>query len=557
MDVREELNSADENPDSVARTVRTWAIVSFVFVAVSLLSVPVPGINEPHYLTKARAFVDGDWCKPDFFLQSANAHFVFFALTGPLTTVFSFSVVAVIGRVVSLSILGLGWTMLAGRLRLSASAAVFAAAVFCGIAMTGNLSGEWVVGGFEGKVPSWGFGLIGVALWFDAWRSRSHAAYAFAGAMMGLSVCLHPVVGVWFCIGIALSEVVPALMFRSKTSGLEPCTPGRFLVNGIVFTLTAILVALPGLVPAAAMVLSSEVEPESADRANYIQVFWRLAHHLDPSTFPVRAWVHSAVLVGVICLLMWYTRRLRQRAEQATEADARGRVPRRSLFWRPLLVLLSVAFLFVLGGTAIGWHADPILEVSGWQWRGDLLKFYPFRFFDGLLPMTAALSAALALDTLTFRSSDERRRAAAMVLIVVVFGAAFYIRPKAPAGYTAEEFSEWQKACEWLKGNTPEDALILGPREGFGLKWFGERAEYVCFKDCPQDAAGILEWNSRLWTIHRWSATAYKDEVYDRKDTRKLHQTTGITHILTRKLGPFEQSPVYQNSVWRIYRVAD
>lgn len=34
------------------------------------------------------------------------------------------------------------------------------------------------------------------------------------------------------------------------------------------------------------------------------------------------------------------------------------------------------------------------------------------------------------------------------------------------------------------------NALILTPRKS-AFKWMAERAEYVCYKDCPQDAAGI------------------------------------------------------------------
>ena len=43
---------------------------------------PIPGTNEPHYLTKARAFWDLTWCARDPFLQSTPVHVVFFTLLG-------------------------------------------------------------------------------------------------------------------------------------------------------------------------------------------------------------------------------------------------------------------------------------------------------------------------------------------------------------------------------------------------------------------------------------------------------------------------------------------
>jgi len=75
----------------------------------------------------------------------------------------------------------------------------------------------------------------------------------------------------------------------------------------------------------------------------------------------------------------------------------------------------------------------------------------------------------------------------------------------------------------------------------------------VCFKACPQDAAGIIEWDRRLWQIHDWSKTAYQDEIFDTSDLQTLRQQTGITHLVTRSLGPFESAPVWENDVWRIY----
>ena len=55
--------------------------VSLLFatlIGYSALRVPVPGINEPHYLTKSRHDWQPEWCAGDFFLESPNAHDVFY-----------------------------------------------------------------------------------------------------------------------------------------------------------------------------------------------------------------------------------------------------------------------------------------------------------------------------------------------------------------------------------------------------------------------------------------------------------------------------------------------
>lgn len=537
-----------------------WFAVSLVFLGASLIQVPVPGINEPHYLTKSRAFADPEWCARDFFLQSANAHFVFFALAGPLTSVMPFAAVAVIGRIFSLCLLALGWCMTARRLGLSAVSITFAAIAFCLIASTGNLSGEWVVGGFEGKVAAYGLALAGTANWMDGWLTRQHRSYLVAGLLLGAAVSLHPVVGAWFCVGIAIAELL-MILFRARQQnracGFAVCNARRFLVNGIVLTTASIFTALPGLIPAARMILSTDLPPDRIDRANFIQVFWRLDHHLDPSTFPASAWLHTGVLlaVGAFSLgIAWILGRRRSQANN--DAEQRSSL---SIFWQPMLVLLWVAAGITGVGCAVGWHSEPAIELPDWQWRADVLKFYPFRFFDALLPIMVALASGLLLDVFSARKGNETfvRVAVSFLLLAVFFGRALSIRPVAPAGYSPATFAAWRDACQWIRQNTESDALIFGPREGFGLKWFAHRSEFVCFKDCPQDAAGILEWNNRLWRIHHWSATSYEDELFGRDDTKKLHQQTGITHILTRRLGPFEQAPVFENEYWRVYEIAE
>ena len=85
--------------------------VGGMFLAISLLSSPIPGVNEPHYLCKARSFSDPNWCDRDFFLASADAHYCFFWLLGPFTKIVSFSTAALIGRGVSALVLALGWTV--------------------------------------------------------------------------------------------------------------------------------------------------------------------------------------------------------------------------------------------------------------------------------------------------------------------------------------------------------------------------------------------------------------------------------------------------------------
>src|SRR5437773_1766592 len=59
---------------------------------------PVPDVNEPHYLSKAKHYWDSSWCANDFFVNTADAHQVFYWTFGWLTRFLSLDAVAWVGR---------------------------------------------------------------------------------------------------------------------------------------------------------------------------------------------------------------------------------------------------------------------------------------------------------------------------------------------------------------------------------------------------------------------------------------------------------------------------
>ena len=71
--------------------------ISIVLIGWSLAGTYVPGVNEPHYLCKARHWFNPEWCSGDFFLESSNPHYVFYLVAGPLTDWLSFETVAILG----------------------------------------------------------------------------------------------------------------------------------------------------------------------------------------------------------------------------------------------------------------------------------------------------------------------------------------------------------------------------------------------------------------------------------------------------------------------------
>ncbi|MEX0703134.1 MAG: hypothetical protein WD069_13650, partial [Planctomycetales bacterium] len=166
------------------------AIVLAMFCAFSAVRSPVPGVNEPHFLAKAKRYWDPAWCPGDFYLDSANAHLVFFQAMGLVAQVLPLDATAWVGRVAALALLAGGWTALVRRLLQGAWAPVWTGAVFLFFAALGNLSGEWLVGGVEAKVFSYAFVFFALAMLIGR-------RWIAAGASGGLAIALHPVVGMW------------------------------------------------------------------------------------------------------------------------------------------------------------------------------------------------------------------------------------------------------------------------------------------------------------------------------------------------------------------------
>lgn len=530
--------------ESIGRQAGSVIAVSTVFAAWSFLHVAVPGVNEPHYLCKARATWDPGWCSGDFFLQSKAAHAVFFKFVGWWTGQVSLESVAVGGRLLSCLVLGWGWTRLTRALNFSFVLTVVSALLLCAIALTGNFSGEWILGGFESKVPAWGLGFAATALWLRSHEASDRLTWILMGLLSGLSTAAHPVVGAWFVVAISMAEIGRQLpIVRQQFDNPdEPAAWGASARSLTLMIVVAVIAALPGLLPALQVVQSSDLTPFEAGRANRIQVFMRLKHHLDPARFPPRAWIHSAILLIVIA---WSSRRLRTSQDYP--------VIRRSL------LLLAAALLIAAVGIAIGAHWGDVAGSYQWSGRAFLLKFYPFRLVDVLMPTLAALLLTRVgwsyLNTGLLNDQPGRQTGFVLTLAVAVLGTAAATRSTAPTGYTAHSWEQWQDACEWLREHTDADSLFVTPRESAGFKWFAERAEFVCYKDCPQDANGILEWRRRM-KILSWLRPVTLQRALTSDDLTRLRDETHASHLITRDHHVTDQDPVFNNEVWRVYKTA-
>ncbi len=541
-----------------------WSIVFVwtLFGTISFLSGQVPAVNEPHYLCKAQAMEDREWCQRDFFLRSSNAHYCFLKVCGELSGHMSLPTLAICGRLVSTLVLAIGWWWLIRTVvtdeRTRTRATLLSSLLFVLLSQLGNFSGEWLLGGFEAKVPAWGFALIATGEIIRGQQQRSLGAFLLAGVFAGLALAVHPVVGGWMAVCLfGMSAVAAIQELRASSTPVAERSSGfrNSVIRIAVFSVAVIAFSLPGLLPALRFLTQQTASADDQLKASMIQVYWRLAHHLDPTRLSIRQWLYASVNLAFIAFVFI---RMPQRER------AQG--------YRLLTNVLIMSGLIALMGIVIGWHtqsfSDMYTNFPDWKWPTTVLKFYPFRTLDGLLPIVAAIGITQwALTSLSQNSRDDdgtvslqnRQAQRSLVILVLIMAATFTLAWRQgaapPAGYTEAQFEDWLKACDWIRRNTPPDSLILTPRESYGFKWFANRAEYVCYKDCPQDAAGILEWNRRLWYLHDWTLESSGDALYSLEDLRTLREDTQCDFVLTRILGPFEAKPLWSSRGWHIYAV--
>lgn len=432
----------------------------------------VPGNDEAHYLPKAKHYWNPGWCPNDHFLNSADAHQVFTWTFGWLTLWFPLSAVAWMGRVLAWGFLAWSWRRLSFALVPKPMFALLSAGLFLTLSQRCQLAREWVVGGFEAKEIAYAF--VWLALEAIV-RNRWNRAWLF----LGVGSSFHVIVGGWSVLACVVTWLL-AGKDRPKAWSQAPALAG------------GLLLALPGLLPAVA--LTWGVDRETISQANEIYVFARLSHHLVPHGFEASRIVsHLALLIAWIGLAIYVRIDEPQRRLQG----------------------------FVLGAVIItlaGWLIDLSL-LSHPRLAAAVLRYYWFRLVDASLPM----GVSLALLGIVYRMEPKRpvtaQWAAAALLLAagLNLGISCYSKrldPRSGAdiqglpvrGVNPEQTRdqidrEWRATCQWIALHTPPDAMFLTPRRQQTFKWNTGRGEVFCWKDVPQDAGGLVEWDKRRQRI--------------------------------------------------------
>ena len=485
---------------------------------------PVPDVNEPHYLGKARHFWNPQWAEGDFFFDSADTHRVFYLACGWLTRWVSLWAFAWIGRLATWLLLALAWQRLCEFVVGRARWAALSAALFLTFNVGCHLAGEWVVGGFEAKG-------LAYALVFAALAALVRNRWNLALVVAGGASAVHVLVGGWSAIALGVCW----LLSRDRP-------PLARLLPGII---GGGLLALPGIVPA--LELNWGVDPQIVAEANEIYVFQRLPHHLVPQSF---RW--PFLVRYLIMILVWLSIN-RAATENAGLERLRGVV----------VASLAIALCgFVLS----------LVTVNYPDVRAAILRYYWFRLADVMLPVGIAISAVTGLSN---NPKSKIQNPKLLVWLAVCAALVVYARddyaawnlfrnvPRGDRSGKVLDADDWHETCKWFAGNTAAGSLAITPRMAQTFTWYAEHGQVVSWKDLPQDAVAVVRWSQRLADIYgrrypefqgRWRESL--TELSPQR-LRELGRRYNADYLVVEAEPPLDLPELYRNKSYAVYRLSD
>jgi hypothetical protein len=522
-----------------ARAAAECLLIAAVFAAAGAW--PVPDINEAVYLTKARHAADPQWSRGDFFLETPDAHGIFYVVAGPIAAAMSLEQTAWIGRIAGWALLAAGFRHAVAALLSCGWARVVAACAFSFALRNTTAAGEWVIGGCEAKVFAWAFVLGGLG---EVAAGRFPAALCLAG----IGTAFHPIVGGWALVATTVTWIVSGMWTARLEEGVAHRPRGWPFWWHAALVAGGVAAAATGVVPA--LGLTAGVDAVTRAAAAKVYVVDRLSHHLLPRTF-----ADGMIARHLLAVVAWWllTRLLPPS------------VPR----WR-----IATFTLASLGISAAGIGIS-LLEPWAPSATYSLLRYYWFRLADVAVPFALATTFAAVLEdgAACSRVASCRPRwlrAVAISLLTIDLGLQTLhwpltgrdvVVPRADAKLAA---AAWADICDWVADHTPPDACFLTPRGSASFTWRTGRREVVSWKNSPQDAASLVEWRKRIIDCFSRSGSLTEMERStislgpDR--LRDVAMRYGADHAIVPLDAPLVESfpgeRLHANGTYAVYRLA-
>ena len=366
-----------------------WLEVVAIFcVLFAFAGQATPDVNETHYLTKAKSFWSPAWCAKDLFLQSSDAHLVFFLSFGWLTKFISLTAFAWIGRCISWGIFSFAWVRLNRTLDIRPWLSILSAIFFLLLMDRFHMAGEWAVGGFEGKSLAYGFIICAINAYLKGYTPRLFLA-------IGIASAFHVVVGAWTIVALCIATAMLRVFSLQPLLQLpRAASSPKFVICAVIGIALFLTGAVPPLLNDAGATLTEK------SQAAEILVHHRLSHHLFFGDFATKLVARFAVLV-----VLWFI------SARVVRFD-------RKLVRINLFCLGSLVIAF--GGLVLSGISEESLRLAAagetgnigraGQWATKLLTLYWFRLADFAVPVAAWLVCVRAQSGLSLRSSPDPPR---------------------------------------------------------------------------------------------------------------------------------------------------
>jgi hypothetical protein len=501
----------------------------FALICFCMLGQSVLGSNEAGKLALALQQVEPGWNPNDWYLTRPQSYqWLFQQISGHGLLWFGVGPGALLSRIVGYAAWSWGAAAVCIELGLSLWMSLGAVALF--LTHQSLVAGEWMLGGAEPKTLAYAALLLG----YVAWRRRHWWAMGFCS---GLALSFHILVGFYGAAALALAAVLTDHRTARRAQWLRATA-------GLILGGLPIGFALAQHQPAG---LLSTLEEGGGPSASWIYTYLRNPHHLVPGSWSGEDWSQALLWLGLFAAACWFSR-------GATGAEAASR---RSLATWGALTLVP----FALG-----------LGISLWDTNGALLRFYPFRVADSVIPLCTTLLLACQLE----RSRPRPARLAALIATVVVAvqshtswaseASRFH-----PAPNTAQDAQA--RAYRWISANTPRTIRILTPPSGFeDLTLLTGRAGVAQFKQIPNRSADIHDWFRRMqalggdpefWRQARgFRSRQILNKGFARATPQQLRQLAsdyqaGMVLTLGRQAGPQGWRRTYSDSTLSLWQPTD
>lgn len=400
-----------------------------------------PYVNEGVYLVRLRhvarpSYLGGDWTMKGTF----GENLVFNSLLAPLANVASINVIAWVGRVTMWVTLALMLIALGKRMELNPWMSCAAVVAWMPWQLE-IMGGDWMFGTFEAKP-------IAYCCVLGSLIAACDQRVALSLALAGAALSFHPGIGILAAPAIAIALLLCAATRRSTRRSLW-----------MLF-----VTAAPGVYG-----IAKDFGGSSGSRELWELMATRIyPFHLNPWHFGVASVIALGFMVSAILLVY------------SSTSNHAHRVLTK------FVVVTSVPAAFGIAAYSLGMY----------EW----VRFFPFRFFPVAASLLFSMTVAWCVQHRHSSTASPRLIALVVIALIASFVAQNPVRSAAfMARATVREWtqprSDLQRSYDWIRGNTPRDAVVVAP-PGLDPHYDTERRQVATFGVPRWDR--VAEWEQRM-----------------------------------------------------------